>query len=67
MTSIAIDNAPIGVAAGAASGAFTIGVVTGPIPETILYEAGADIVYSSMNELSERLVFLIESFNTCIR
>lgn len=66
-TSIAIDNAPIGVTAGAASGAFTIGVVTGPIPENILYEAGADIVYSSMNELSERLVFLIESFNTCIR
>lgn len=62
-TSIAIDNAPIGVQAGAASGAFTIGVVTGPIPENVLMKAGADIVYSSMPELAERLPLLIETFN----
>ncbi len=62
-SSIAIDNAPIGVKAGAASGAFTIGVVTGPIPESVLADAGADIVYSSMPELADRLGLLIETFN----
>lgn len=60
--SIAIDNAPIGVKAGAASGAFTIGVVTGPIPENVLKDAGADLIYSSMEEMSENLPVLIESF-----
>lgn len=56
---IAIDNAPLGVMAGAASGAFTIGVKTGPIPEEALREAGADIVYSSMNELADNLHILL--------
>lgn len=64
--SIAIDNAPIGVMSGSASGAFTIGVVTGPIPEAKLYEAGADIVYSSMPLLAERLPILLNSFNTSL-
>ncbi|MCM1093699.1 MAG: HAD-IA family hydrolase [Lachnospiraceae bacterium] len=61
--SIAIDNAPIGVQAGSASGAFTIGVVTGPIPESVLKDAGADIVYLSMEEMRDNLPKLIESFN----
>ncbi len=64
--SIAIDNAPIGVMAGSSSGAFTIGVVTGPIPEEKLYEAGADIVYGSMTMLAERLPMLLNTFNTSL-
>lgn len=59
---IAIDNAPLGVIAGAASGAFTIGVKTGPIPEEALRDAGADIVYSSMNELADNLPLLLNPF-----
>lgn len=51
-TCIAIDNAPLGVESGAASGAFTIGVTTGPVPAEALYEAGADIVFPSMRELA---------------
>lgn len=56
---IAVDNAPLGVKSGAASGAFTIGVTTGPIPREELSKAGADIVYSSMTELAQRLPILI--------
>lgn len=48
---IAIDNAPLGVESSAKSGAFTIGLVTGPIQPETLYHAGADIVYTSMNSL----------------
>lgn len=63
---IAVDNAPIGVRAAAASGAFTIGVVTGPIEADALYEAGADIVYPSMEALADALPGLINQFNFSI-
>lgn len=53
--SIVIENAPLGVKAGAASGAFTMAVSTGPIPSEKLSEAGADLVFGSMEELAEAL------------
>lgn len=56
---IAIDNAPLGIQSGAASGAFTIGVTTGPIPHEELHKAGADIIYPSMAELARSLPELI--------
>lgn len=49
---IAIDNAPLGVKSAATAGAFTIGVVTGPVPRKELEAAGAAIVYDSMRECS---------------
>lgn len=64
--SIAIDNAPLGVMSGAASGAFTIGVTTGPIPEQALWDAGADIVYPSMDALADNIGKLLDSFNMSI-
>lgn len=64
--SIAVDNAPLGVMAGYASGAFTIGVTTGPVPRQSLVDAGADIVYDSMPEMAERLPILLDLFKTSI-
>ncbi len=62
---IAIDNAPLGVKAGARSGAFTIGVVTGDLPVSALEEAGADIVFASMPALAEALpVLLLDMLTT---
>lgn len=65
-SSIAVDNAPMGVMAASASGAFTIGVTTGPVPRSALGEAGADIVYCSMPELARRLPVLLDLFMTSI-
>lgn len=48
-----VENAPLGVKAGAASGAFTIGLTTGPIPPEKLAEAGADLVLPSMPALAQ--------------
>jgi len=59
---IVIENAPLGVQAGHASGCFTIGVTTGPIPEKDLYKAGADIVYGSMDALADALPALLDAF-----
>ncbi|MDE6484349.1 MAG: HAD hydrolase-like protein [Duncaniella sp.] len=53
--SIVIENAPLGVTAGHRSGAFTVGVTTGPVPRVELEKAGADIVYDSMEECAEMM------------
>ena len=53
--SIVIENAPLGVKAGAASGAFTIAVTTGPIPALEMWNAGADMVLPSMTTLDRLL------------
>ena len=50
---VVIENAPLGVEAGAKSGAFTIGLTTGPIPADALASAGADIVLPSMQALAD--------------
>lgn len=51
--SIVIENAPLGVRSGARSGAFTIGLTTGPIPAATLAAEGADIVLPSMQALAD--------------
>lgn len=57
--SIAIENAPLGVKSAATAGAFTIGVVTGPIPRADLETAGAAVVFDSMPECAEAFAPLI--------
>ena len=50
---IVVENAPLGVRAGNASQAFTIGVNTGPLPPHVLSENGADVVLDSMRMLCD--------------
>lgn len=64
---IVVENAPLGVQAGHASGAFTIGVNTGPIDMEELSVAGADIVFPSMREFAEALPLLIYGLLTTYR
>ena len=45
---IVIENAPLGVEAGHAAGIFTVAVNTGPLEDKILLDAGADILFPSM-------------------
>ena len=52
--SLVVENAPLGVEAGVAAGVFTIAVNTGPLPDSALYEAGANVVYPSMQALCDR-------------
>lgn len=51
---IIIENAPLGVRAGVASGAFTIAVNTGPLPDQQLLDQGADLIFSDMQQLCDR-------------
>ena len=57
---IGVDNAPLGVMSSHAAGLYTVGVVTGPIPEAELSHAGADVVYNSMIECAENISRLVD-------
>lgn len=50
-----IENAPLGIRAGKAAGIFTIAINTGPLPDSDLKNAGADMVLPNMNALLQWL------------
>ena len=50
---LVVENAPLGVQAAVSAGIFTIAVNTGPLPESALAEAGANLLFPSMTALAE--------------
>lgn len=50
---IVIENAPLGVQAGVGAGIFTIAVNTGPLPDKVLLDEGADYLFPSMTAFNE--------------
>lgn len=57
--SVVVENAPMGVQSAHAAGCFTIAVNTGPLDDTVLWEHGADLVFSDMTALSSALPILL--------
>lgn len=58
---IVIENAPLGVQAGVSAGIFTIAVNTGPLPDEVLLDAGANLLFPSMQALNESWDELFEA------
>ena len=56
---VVVENAPLGIQAGAAAKIFTIGVNTGPLPDQKLLDAGANLLFETMKDLSDswRILF----------
>ena len=52
---IVIENAPLRIEAAVGAGIFTIAVNTGPLPDSVLRDAGASLVYDSMTTLFTEL------------
>ncbi|MDR3218844.1 MAG: HAD-IA family hydrolase [Dysgonamonadaceae bacterium] len=52
---IVVENAPLGVESAVAAGIFTIAVNTGPLPDHLLLDAGANALYLSMQALAENI------------
>lgn len=50
---IVVENAPLGVQAAVAAGIFTIAVNTGPLKDQVLLDAGANLLFPSMQSLSD--------------
>jgi len=49
---IVVENAPLGVRAGVAARIFTVAVNTGPLPDQVLLQAGADLLFHQMTDFS---------------
>lgn len=52
---VVIENAPLGIKSAVGAGIFTIAVNTGPLPDSVLTEAGASVIFSSMETLLETM------------
>ena len=50
---LVVENAPLGIRAGIAAGIYTIAVNTGPLPDKVLLDAGANILFPTMQSLSD--------------
>ena len=59
---IVVENAPMGVQAGVAAGIFTVAVNTGPIDGQVLLDAGANILFPSMQAFCDNWGKLREAF-----
>lgn len=57
---IVVENAPLGVKAGAAAGIRTLALMSGPIPEEILLDAGAYRAFASHDEIRRYILSLCE-------
>ena len=61
---IVVENAPLGVQSAKAAGIFTVAVNTGPLPDDVLLDAGADLLFHNMAELAAELPSLVSSLNS---
>lgn len=52
---VVVENAPLGVRAARAAGIFTVAVNTGPLPDSALFDEGANAIFPSMRALAEDL------------
>jgi HAD superfamily hydrolase (TIGR01509 family) len=51
---LVVENAPLGVRSAVAAGIFTIAVNTGPLPDEILWNEGARLLFPDMRALARR-------------
>lgn len=58
-----VENAPLGVQAGVAARIFTVAVNTGPLPDRVLLDAGADYLLPDMERLALRFEDLYIQLN----
>jgi len=58
---IVVENAPLGVRSGHAAGCYVVAVNTGPLPDSTLLDAGADVLFHSMSELAGQIGKLLHA------
>ena len=61
---IVVENAPIGVQAGTSAGIFTVAVNTGPLDGQVLLDAGANLLFPSMQALCDQWEEVRTALNT---
>lgn len=58
--SLVVENAPLGVEAAVRAGVFTVAVNTGPLPDAVLLQSGANLLLPSMTALAQAFPILME-------
>ena len=58
---IVVENAPLGVRAAVAAQCFTVAVNTGPLPDSMLADEGADLVLHDMAQLTALIPTLCQT------
>lgn len=61
---LVIENAPLGVESAHKANIFTIAVNTGPLPDNVLLDSGADLLMDSIDDLNSALPKLLEMSKT---
>lgn len=59
---IVVENAPLGVRAGVAANIFTVAVNTGPLPDKMLADEGANIIFDKMTSFRDSWEKLSENW-----
>lgn len=60
---IVVENAPLGIEAAVAAGIFTVAVNTGPLDDRVLWDAGANLLFPSMEAFAQHWEELLETLN----
>lgn len=61
---IAIENAPLGVESAVGAGVFTVAVTTGPIPRRAMEDAGASVIFDTMEECAAMMPMLLSQMHS---
>ena len=59
---IVVENAPLGVHAGAAAGCYTVAINSGPLDDSVLLNEGADILFPAIREFADYWKLFLNSF-----
>lgn len=59
---IVVENAPLGIRAGIAANIYTVAVNTGPLADQVLLDAGANILFPTMQSLSDSWKEVLSKF-----
>ena len=60
---IVVENAPLGIRAGIAANIYTVAVNTGPLADQVLLDAGANILFPTMQALSDSWKELLSNYS----
>lgn len=59
---LVVENAPLGIQSGRAAGCRVVAVNTGPLPDAMLWDSGADFVFHSMADFAAGLDKVLKRF-----
>jgi HAD superfamily hydrolase (TIGR01509 family) len=56
---LVIENAPLGIQSATAAGLFTVAVNTGPLPDQVLWDEGAGLLFPTMHDLAQNFAHIL--------